>query len=83
MSTSQLSKFATTLIALIVLLSAICTAQHLKIGSGNTAFADPPVLRPKTTPCKVQLYENYKFENFNPQSFPYTPPAGCPDPGPP
>ncbi|MGB0117795.1 MAG: peptide-N4-asparagine amidase [Terriglobales bacterium] len=80
MSTSQLSKFATTLIALIVLLSAICIAQHLKIGSGNTAFADPPVLRPKTTPCKVQLYENYKFENFNPQSFPYTPPAGCPGP---
>ena len=79
MSTSQLSKFATTLIALLVFLSAICTAQ-LKIGSGNTAFADPPVPRPKTTPCKVQLYENYKFDNFNPQSFNYTPPSGCPGP---
>jgi hypothetical protein len=79
MSTSQLSKFATTLIALLVFLSSICNAQ-LKIGSGNTAFADPTVPRPKTTPCKVQLYENYKFENFNPQSFNYTPPADCPGP---
>src|SRR5208337_2301700 len=63
-----------------VLFSALATAQHLKIGSGNTAFADPPVPRPKTTPCKVQLYKDYTFNNYSPQSFSYTPPAACPAP---
>jgi len=76
---SQLSKFAATLVSLLVLLSAIAAAQF-KIGSGNTAFADPPVPRPHTTPCKVQLYQQFKFDNFNAQSFPYAPPADCPGP---
>jgi hypothetical protein len=80
MPTSQLSKFAATLISLLVLFSAIAAAQDLKIGSGNTAFADPPVPRPKTTPCKVQLYSGYEFNNFNPHSFNYTPPEACPGP---
>jgi hypothetical protein len=80
MPTPQPSKFAATLAALLILLSALATAQNLKIGSGNTAFADPPVQRPSTTPCKVQLFSQYKFDNFNPQSFNYTPPAGCPGP---
>ncbi len=80
MPTSQLSKFAATLALLLVMLSTLAAAQHLKIGSGNTATADPPVPRPKTTPCKVQLYKGFKFNNFNPQSFPYTPPADCPGP---
>ncbi len=80
MPASRLSKFAATLLSVLVLFSALAAAQHLKIGSGNTAFADPPVPRPKTTPCKVQLYSGFKFENFNPQSFNYTPPAGCPGP---
>jgi hypothetical protein len=80
MPTSQLSKFAATFISLLVLLSTMAIAQDLKIGSGNTAFADPPVPRPKTTPCKVTLYQGFKFDNFNPQSFTYTPPAACPGP---
>jgi hypothetical protein len=75
----QLSKFAATLVSLLVLLSAVAFAQF-KIGSGNTAFADPPVPRPHTTPCKVQLYQQFAFDNFNAQSFPYTPPADCPGP---
>jgi len=78
MSTSQLSKFAATLVSLL-LFSGLAAAQY-KIGSGNTAIADPPVPRPKTTPCKVQLFKGYKFENFNPQSFNYVPPAACPGP---
>ncbi len=78
MSTSQLSKFAATLVSLL-LLSGLAAAQY-KIGSGNTAIADPPVPRPKTTPCKVQLFKGYKFDNFNPQSFNYAPPAACPGP---
>jgi hypothetical protein len=79
MPTSQLSKFAATLASLLMLLSAIAAAQ-LQIGSGNTAFADPPVPHPHTTPCKVTLFKNYKFDNFNAQSFPYTPPEACPGP---
>ncbi|MFZ0799187.1 MAG: peptide-N4-asparagine amidase [Terriglobales bacterium] len=79
MTTSQFSKFAATLASLLVLLSAVAAAQF-KIGSGNTAFADPPVPRPHTTPCKVDLFSQYKFDNFNPQSFTYTPPADCPGP---
>lgn len=76
---NEFSKFAVTLVSLIVLLSALATAQ-LKIGSGNTAFADPPVTRPHTTPCKVTLYQQLKFADFNPKSFTYTPPAACPGP---
>jgi hypothetical protein len=78
MPTSQLSKFAATFVSLL-LFSGLAAAQY-KIGSGNTAIADPPVPRPKTTPCRVQLYKGYKFENFNPQSFTYAPPADCPGP---
>jgi hypothetical protein len=76
---SPLSKFAATLIVLLVLLSAIAAAQ-LKIGSGNTAFADPRVPRPHTTPCVVTLYKGFEFADFNPKSFTYTPPAACPGP---
>ncbi len=79
MTTSQFSKYAATLVSLLVLLSAVAAAQF-KIGSGNTAFADPPVPRPSTTPCKVDLFDNFKFENFNAQSFNYAPPADCPGP---
>jgi hypothetical protein len=47
----------------------------LQIGSSNTATADPTLPHPKTTPCKVVLFQDYKFDNFTPQSFNYTPPA--------
>ena len=50
------------------------------IGSSNTASADPSVPHPNTTPCTVVLFSHYKFANFNPQSFSYTPPADCPAP---
>jgi hypothetical protein len=79
MTISQLSKFAATLIILIVLFSAVAVAQ-LKIGSGNTALADPPVPRPHTTPCVVTLYTQLKFADFSPKTFTYTPPPACPGP---
>ena len=79
MPTSQRSKLSATLVSLL-LWCTLATAQNLKIGSGNTAFADPPVPRPKTTPCKVQLFSRFKFDNFNPQTFDYTPPSACPGP---
>ena len=76
MSTSRFSKSAAILVSLLVFFSAIAAAQ-LKIGSGNTAFADPPVPRPHATPCRVTLYQQFKFADFNPKSFTYTPPAAC------
>jgi len=79
MTASQLSKFAATVVSLLVLLSTMAAAQF-QIGSSNTAFADPPVAHPNTTPCKVTLYSQYKFDNYNAQSFSYTPPADCPGP---
>ena len=80
MTTSPVSKFAATLFSLLALISAIAAAQDLQIGSANTAFADPPVPRPHTTPCKVTLYKGFVFADFNPKSFTYTPPAACPGP---
>jgi hypothetical protein len=78
-TTSQFWKSAAAFFSLIALLSAIASAQ-LIIGSGNTAFADPRVPRPHTTPCKVTLYQLFEFADFNPKSFTYTPPAACPAP---
>ena len=88
MPTFQLSKSAATLAARFILLTTILLTAILLpnlaaaqiVGSGNTAFIEAPVVVPKTTPCKVELYSNFKFNNFNPQSFTYTPPAGCPAP---
>jgi hypothetical protein len=88
MPTFQLSKSAATLAARFILLTTILLTAILPptlaaaqiVGSGNTAFIEAPVVVPKTTPCKVDLYSNFKFNNFNPQSFTYTPPAGCPAP---
>jgi hypothetical protein len=79
MTISQHSKFAAMLFSLLALFSALAAAQ-LKIGSGNTAFADPPVPRPHTTPCVVTLYKGFEFADYNPKSFTYTPPAACPGP---
>ncbi len=50
------------------------------LGSGNTVTADPPLPRPKTTPCTVQLFNNVQFADFSPKPFTYVPPAACPGP---
>jgi Peptide N-acetyl-beta-D-glucosaminyl asparaginase amidase A len=60
--------------------SASATPSAPTIGSPNTVTADPPVPRPPTTPCTVQLFSNLQFADFNPKTFSYTPPAGCPGP---
>lgn len=59
---------------------AFAAGQNYQIGSGNTVTADPPVLRPPSTPCKVQLFQNLAFADFNPKAFSYAPPADCPGP---
>jgi len=55
-------------------------APGLQIGSPNTATADPPVTRPRTTPCVAPLYSNIAFADFSPKLFSFTPPAACPGP---
>jgi Peptide N-acetyl-beta-D-glucosaminyl asparaginase amidase A len=73
-------------LTLALLLSCTATAQNYVapsvqiIGSANTVTANPPVPRPATTPCTVVLFQNFDFADFNPKSFNYTPPAGCPGP---
>ena len=63
-----------------VLLPLASASGPYVIGSANTVSADPNVTRPSTTPCVVQLFSNAEFDNFNPYSFTYTPPADCPGP---
>ncbi len=71
-------------ICISTILLCVCAAfaanAPYKIGSSNTVTADPPVPRPHTTPCTVTLFDNAEFDNFNPYSFTYTPPANCPGP---
>jgi hypothetical protein len=50
------------------------------IGSPNTVTADPPVARPRATPCRVRLFTDLRFADFSPKSFAYSPPAACPGP---
>jgi hypothetical protein len=73
---SHFSKSAASLVLLLALSSTLAFAG-LTIGSSNTALADPPVQHPNTQPCKVVLFDHYKFANFNAQSFSYAPPANC------
>jgi hypothetical protein len=69
------------LVFVICVSSAPASAQRMfQVGSSNTVSADPYVIRPKTTPCIVQLFQNVAFEDFNPYNFTYTPPANCPGP---
>ena len=74
----------TSVIALVAFSSCILSAQipppGLVIGSANTATADPPVPRPDTTPCVVQLFTGVAFNDFSPRLFTFTPPAACPGP---
>jgi hypothetical protein len=51
-----------------------------QIGSSNPVTAAPPVARPHTKPCVVQLFENLEFADFTPKVFSYAPPAACPGP---
>ncbi len=50
-------------------------AAPLVIGSPNTVTADPPVVRPRTQPTVVPLFNGVTFTDFNPRPFAYAPPA--------
>ena len=71
--------FLALLLAAAFIPAAFASGPYI-IGSSNTVTADPNIQRPSTTPCVVQLMTNAEFDNFNPVSFPYTPPADCPGP---
>lgn len=72
--------------ALVALCSQALRAQKKPlVGSPNVAIADPPVPRPGTKPCTVQLFPKESFgaagENTRmdavPHAFSYSPPTGC------
>ena len=50
------------------------------VGSANPASPEPAVTRPTTTPCKVPLFTNEAFNDFNARTATYTPPSACPGP---
>lgn len=87
---SRSSSFQATYISVftsvVLLLSCAAFAQNYVapsmpvVGSPNTVTANAPVPRPATTPCTVTLFQNFDFDDFNPRSFTYTPPSGCPGP---
>lgn len=47
-----------------------------RVGSPDTATAEPPVARPPTRPVKVALFQNLAFTDFTPKTFRYLPPSG-------
>jgi hypothetical protein len=73
-------------VSITLLLIGVAAAQNYVapgtpiVGSPNTITANPFVPRPATTPCTVTLFKGFDFDDFNPRSFNYTPPAGCPGP---
>lgn len=75
----------TLLVALACLPALLLNAQVVpvsgpQVGSSNPVSAEPPVARPGTKPCVVQLFSNLEFADYNLKSFSYTPPADCPGP---
>ncbi|HEY6273694.1 MAG TPA: peptide-N4-asparagine amidase [Terriglobales bacterium] len=59
-------------------LSSLGWAQT--VGSSLEATADPPVTRPHTKHCVVNLLSSQAFDDFNNKNFSFTPPADCPGP---
>ncbi|HKF48630.1 MAG TPA: peptide-N4-asparagine amidase [Terracidiphilus sp.] len=66
--------------ATAALAQVVVVPPNPQIGSSDPITAEPPVSRPHTTPCVVQLFSNLAFADFNPKSFSYAPPSGCPGP---
>ncbi|MGC1784987.1 MAG: peptide-N4-asparagine amidase [Acidobacteriaceae bacterium] len=48
-----------------------------QIDSSNPITAAPPVPRPDTKPCVVQLFKNLEFADYTPNTFSYAPPSAC------
>lgn len=80
LSATRVVIIASLLLASCMLAAQAIPAPGLVIGSANTATADPPVPRPDTTPCVVQLFTGITFADFSPKPFTFTPPPGCEGP---
>jgi hypothetical protein len=78
---SPLSIFRITIF--LIICSCVAHAQVVpvpptpQIGSSNPITAEPPVPRPHSRPCVVQLFQNVAFADFTPKTFSYAPPSGC------
>ena len=48
-----------------------------RVGSPDTATAEPPVPRPRTKPIQVALFQNLAFTDFTPKTFRCLPPPGA------
>src|SRR5579862_6440504 len=64
--------------ATAALAQVVVVPSSPQIGSSNPITAEPPVARPRTTPCVVPLFNNLAFADFTPKVFDYTPPSACP-----
>ena len=69
-----------SLIAMALAIPSLAATPNYVIGSSNTVTADPRVPRPNEKPCVVPLFSMLAFEDFNPKTFAYTPPADCTGP---
>lgn len=64
-----------------ILMVIACSSLMSFANAGQGAVtADPPVPRPKTKPCVVQLFADVRFADYSPKSFDFDPPANCPGP---
>ncbi len=64
----------------VLMLIATGSVTSLSRADENAITADPPVPRPHTTPCVVQLFANMRFDNYSSKFFDYAPPSRCPGP---
>jgi hypothetical protein len=75
------------LTAVVMIASAVAVRAQVvlvpgtpQVGSSNPITAEPPVTRPRTTPCIVQLFQNLEFADFTPKTYSYSPPQSCAGP---
>jgi hypothetical protein len=77
---SRIVAFLSTAFVAVASAQVVVVPTTPQIGSSNPINAAPPVSRPNTTPCVVQLFNNVAFADFTPKNFSYTPPPSCPGP---
>lgn len=77
---SWISSVSLALVSEVAYSQVVPAPATPQISSSNPVSADPPVPRPHSKPCAVQLLTNQEFADYNPKTFSYTPPANCPGP---
>ena len=86
---SPIARVSRWFVSAAVLLSASAGAVQAQVvlvpgtpqvGSSNPITAEPPVARPHTKPCVVQLFQNLEFADYTPKIYSYSPPQACSGP---